>query len=214
MPVTRRALAPTGGVTRVPSSLRALVQTYRAQDDPLAWALRRIPGGFKAVINLLRLSDDAQAQLVITGYERVKRGKLDAYPGVHAVIDEIGMSPRDFVGLVSRVAFDFNVAIGNTIAAFEYPKMMKRSMQRAQQISGTEERKLHFQHTGYVPSGKGIQIGIRNTVTAAAEDDAPLVPGKPASFDRTARQVVRDLPAVRQEEVDGADTETDGHEGA
>lgn len=177
-------------VATLPSSLRGLVRRYGAKSDPLQWAVRQIPGGLTAIVRLLQVSDDPDAKHFV---ETWRRGD-NQYTGtaLSEVLERAEMAPRDFVAMVSRVAFDFNIAIGRSIAAFGYPKMMKASMQRAQEPEATDERRLHFQASGYVPTAKGIQIGIKNTNVQS--DDVPPSPGRPASFDRTARQIVRDLP--------------------
>jgi hypothetical protein len=189
-------LVPTG--KRVPAPLRALVRATDAKTDPLKWVMKQIPGGTRAVLALLRLSDDPEAVRVIQAWKRIASPN-DATRGIplHEVLEHADLTPRDFVGVVSRVAFDFNVNLGQSIAAMHYPEMMKVSMQRAQEATATDERKIHFQASGYLPTSRGIQIGIRNTNAVAVPDDAPPAPGRPASFDRTARQVVRDLPPAK-----------------
>jgi len=181
-------------LTPLPASIRGLVRRYAAHGDPLTWTVRQIPGGFRAILRLLELSSDPEAAQFVEAYRRTRQtGPDKGTVSVAEILQEAQMAPRDFVGLVSRVAFDFNIALGRTIAAVNYPKMMKASVKRAQEAEATDERKLHFQATGYLPTSKGIQIGIANN-HLALPDDRPPAPGRPASFDRTARQVVRDLP--------------------
>ena len=187
-----------GKAARLPTSLRGLIRANQAKEDPLKWAIKQIPGGTRAVWALLRLSDDPEAVRIIEAHNRISNDPAGAGdPAVREVLEQCDMTPRDFVGVVSRVAFDFNVTLGRSIAAMHYPKMMKVSMKRAQDPEATDERKLHLQASGYLPSPRGIRIGIRNTNVVDVPDDAPPVPGRPVSFDRTARQVVRELPPVK-----------------
>jgi hypothetical protein len=104
------------------------------------------------------------------------------------------MGPREFVGIIGRCAYDFGVEAGKVIFAVHYPAMMEASMKKATQVEGgTREREMHFQATGHVPTAKGIQIGINN-VNRQTDDREPE-PGEAPQFSRTARRVVRDLPA-------------------
>jgi hypothetical protein len=179
---------------QLPTSIRGLVKTARAQGDPLTWTVRQIPGGFKALLRLLELSPhDPEAQRVCEAYRRVKAASGNQHVTISEVVEDAAIAPRDFIGLISKIAYDFNVTLGKTILAVQYPAIMKASVRRALQDEATEERKIHFQASQYLPTGKGIQIGIANN-TLSLPDDRPPAPGKPASFDRTARQIVRDLP--------------------
>lgn len=175
----------------VPVSIRALVRRYGTKGDPLAWTVRQIPGGQRMIWRLLALSSDPDAARVLASHRRLD-GKALA-----EVLEDAEMAPREFIGLVSRVAYDFNIALGQAIVATQYPQMMKASMKRALDPEATDERKIHLQASGYLPVGKGIQIGIANN-NLTVPDDRPPAPGRPASFDRTARQVVRDLPPARE----------------
>jgi hypothetical protein len=178
----------------MPVSIRGLVRAYGGiQGDPLAWTVRQIPGGMRAVLRLLQLSTtDPEAQHFVAVHRRLSH-EVGGDVAIAEVLQEAQMQARDFVGMVSRCAFDFNIAMGKTIAAMHYPKLMKASVKRALEAEATDERKMHFQATGYLPTAKGIQVGIVNHATALP-DDRPPEPGRPASFDRTARQVVRTLP--------------------
>src|SRR5262245_57033795 len=178
----------------MPVSLRTLVRRYGGlHGDPLAWTLRQIPGGVRAVIRLLEVSThDPEAQRFSQLYRRVAK-RARGTVALAEVLDHAQLQPRDFVTLVSRCAYDFNIDLSKTIAAVHYPRLMKPSVKRALAAEATDERKLHFQAAGYLPTGKGIQLGIA-TNHLTSPDDRPPVPGHPPSFDRTARQVVRDLP--------------------
>ena len=173
----------------LPKTLRALIGRKHAQKSPITLTISKIPGGQTAVFRLLSLSDEPDAQKIVAvwrknGPDSHKRLSLDE------LLEQADLSPRDFVGLVSRVSFDFNIDLGNTIAATAYPSMMQASVVKALDVDeGTEERRMHFQHTGFVPVSKGIQIGINNRNGS----DAPQ-PGAATPHGALVRRIVRDLP--------------------
>lgn len=177
---------------KLPKTLQALVRGVSAKDSPVQTAIKGIPGGRKAVLQLLRVAakDDEDAGRIIEAYDRLR---ASGKPGrlLEDVLDDVDISPRDFIGLVAKLAFDLNLALGDTIAAFNYPKIMAMSAAVAQTAEGVDDRRMHLQHTGFVPTSKGIQIGISNK--NGPDEDRPPSPGRPQSFDRTARTVVREL---------------------
>ena len=106
---------------------------------------------------------------------------------IHDVLEQADMAPRDFIGLISKVAYDFNITLGKTILAVQYPAIMKASVRRALQDEATEERKIHFQASQYLPTGKGIQIGIANN-NLTLPDDRPPAPDIAAARELIASQ--------------------------
>lgn len=190
------AVAPSTSELPVdlPRSLRGLVIRHSALRSPLAYTINGIPGGQKAVFALLKLSDDPEAQAAVQAMEHPwKRGNTHGF-SLEEALEKAGIAPRTFIGIVSRVAFDFKIDLGNLIASFNYPDLMRASVEKAKDVNtGTEERRMHFQHSGFIPTGKGIQI---LNVNREGDERESVSPGEPRPFGRTARSVVRDLPAL------------------
>src|SRR4029434_8244181 len=109
----------------LPRPVRRRVRKYGTDGDPLAWTMRQIPGGAKAVWRLLAVSSDPDAVRGVASYHR------RATKACGDVAEDAQMAPREFVGLVCRVAYDYNIALGKAIAAVKYPEMMKASVKRA-----------------------------------------------------------------------------------
>ena len=188
-------------IVRLPKSLKELVRVKKMMADPLHDFIARTAGGKETVYWLLKRSThDGIAVKVVEAWDRLIRAAIPALEVKRVDIDQLleitELDARDFVSCIVRCAWDVNIGLGQAIFALRYPEMMHASMQRATQVSGTEERRMHFQATGHLPQKAGIQIGIKNVNNAAAEDQSP---GHAPSFRQTARAVVRDLPPARDE---------------
>lgn len=180
----------------LPKSLRGLVNAERARrhrsTDPLKYFISLIPGGQRSIVALLRVcTHDDDAGKVVEAYDDIsKRDKECGRVIIVDLLDEIEMSARDFVGLVTRCMYDFNLTIAKAHFSSRYADLMRASMDRAiNDPSATREREMHLQAAGHVPTSKGIQIAMQqnNVSSEPAEGEAPALA-------HTARRIVRDLP--------------------
>ena len=156
-------------------------------------------GGQKQVLQWLALANDKdhpQVQRVLQCWRRSRRVHRTAtdWEQPEAIVRRAGLSPGEFIGLVHQTIYDFTGHVGDIKAALAYGRMMDASIARATEKSGTNERKIHFMQRGYLPSSKGVGIQINNKNVQTGEDE-PAAPGRPESFDLTARKVIRALPS-------------------
>ena len=175
----------------LPKGLRRGTGARTAQKSPLAYVIAQIPGGRRAVFGMLALSDDPQAVAASEVWKTIIDG--DRYDvSMEELIERAGLTPREFVGCVSRVAFDFNVELGNTLAAFAYPKLMKASIDHSLRPKAETERRMHLEHSGFAaPSRPFIQVNQHNQQNNLIRESGP---GEATPHARIVRQVVRDLP--------------------
>lgn len=186
------AVAPDGKTVPVPKTLQGLIRATSAAKSPIRTAISRMAGGQRAAFDLLRMAarEDETAKALVTSYDRL-RGNVVGATLIEQVLDDCDVAPSDLIALIAKWSYTYNVAIGNGIAMSHYPKIMKASVDVAQTEKGVKDREMHLQHSGFAPSHKGIMIGINNK-NGGGDDEAPP-PGRPQSFDRTARTVVREL---------------------
>lgn len=179
---------------KLPKSLNGLVRVRHVLSDPLKEFVARIPGGKKSVIALLRHStDDEDAAKIVAAFDGLVRTDRSHAGNVAfaEMLEHADMTAREFVGIVTRCAWELNLEVARGIFAMNYPKMMDASMRRAVENDATDERRMHFQASGHVPTSKGIQIGIQNTNNNPEREPEP---GEAPPVGRTARRIVRDLP--------------------
>jgi hypothetical protein len=135
--------------------------------------------------------DEPEAAAVLAVHDPHKSIPLEE------LIEKAQVTGRDFLALITRCLHDRGARQVTMMASASYPYIMAASVQRAMDPDkGTEERRMHFEHHGFVQPRGGIKIGIKNSNGAPAVPDEPAGPGEAESFDRTARTVVRNLPAL------------------
>jgi len=184
---------------KLSKGLQSSIKIHKMLADPLADFVQRTCGGQEAVLQLLRRSThDVEAQDLVRVWEamRSQNGPGKQPVDLDRLIDAAGLHARDFIGIISRCGWDIGLEMGKVIFAMRYPQMMQASMERATQVDGTDERRMHFQATGHLPTSKGINIAMMQN-NRNGDDDAPT-PGKAPSFKLTARNVVRDLPPASE----------------
>lgn len=175
----------------LPEGLKGRAKGLRATRSPLGYVISQIPGGRRAVFQLLSLADDAEAEAIAAVWRGLSEQEQANTP-LETICEQAEISPRDFIGLVSKVSYDFNVELGNTLAGFAYPKIMKASIDRAQRPKGEADRRIHLEKSGFAASKKGafIQVNQNNQQNNIEREPEP---GEPPPFERTARRVVRDI---------------------
>ena len=164
--------------------------------SPLNCLLSRFDGGRVGAMAILRLSSDDETKRVVQEWDRIPPSE-QARMKMEVFVERLGLTPGDLVGMIHKTAYDTHVDAGHAMAAQAYPKIMEASIKRAAKVDkGTDERRMHFQATGFVPSvhGTSINVGIKN-VQGGAKDDEPVSPGRLPSFRQVSRTVVRELPA-------------------
>ena len=181
LPKEAQALLPKG--LKRPGKLSA-------RKSPLGYTIAQYPGGRRAVFQLLALSDDEEAEKIVAVWNGLTSSEQHDLT-LEILIERAEMRARDFIGLISRVAWDFNIDVGNALAGFAYPKIMKASIDRAMKPHGTEDRRIHLEKAGFAASKKPF-ISVSQTNQTLVEREPE--PGEAPRMAHTARRIVRDLP--------------------
>lgn len=161
-----------------------------ASKSPLSTVIARaFPGGQRTVFAMLKMTGEAPE--LLEAWERAKN-RPEEGSSLEYLLEKANMTAGDFIGLAAKVAYELNVKLGNAIGAFHYPEMMKASVKRAKDLQhGTKDFAIHAQHTGYLPTSRGISIAMQQNNVGREEQDEP---GRAPSFAKSARMVVRELP--------------------
>jgi hypothetical protein len=61
-----------------------------------------------------------------------------------------GLQPSEFLAAVVRVAFEFTHEITDLLVASAFPEVVQASVKRALTPRGVEDRRLLFEHTGFI----------------------------------------------------------------
>lgn len=187
-------------LVRLPKSLRALVASRSRRGRYATYVLSRIPGGVPAAIELCRLfaDQDAAADAIVMAWDEKKAvDTTNRRPSIEETLDAADVSVEDAIALISRFLTRLGTAQAQLTAGAAYPYIMEASVQRAMDPEkGTDERRMHLEHHGFVQPKGGIKIAVQQNNRNGGEDDGEAAPGEAKKFDRTARTVVRNLPAA------------------
>lgn len=183
---------------KLPKTLRALIRKRDRRMSYVSYCVSRVPGGREAAFEVLRMfPSEPDAVALVTAHDELDCGNRRSgshRASLEEVLERAGVEAEDFLALLTRLFVRMGVATATMTAAATYPDIMEASVIRALDVEkGTEERKIHFANSGFLPQSKGIQIGIKNS-NGGADPDEPIGPGHANPFDRTARSVVRSLP--------------------
>jgi hypothetical protein len=113
-----------------------------------------------------RLCEDESIKAVVHRWDTLSRYDQRRV-SLEELCEAVGIRPGKLLGSVVEAAYDFNLDVGNLVAAVAHPRIVQTSIDRALTPDGVEDRRMHFQHTGYLPPPKGTVIN--NRVIAAAQ---------------------------------------------
>lgn len=180
----------------------------------LSIATRYIEGGrmrFVEFVQLAMLNGDAHARAwleVFSDLTPVERERVS----FDDVCVASGVRPADLVKAVTGTAVDFGIDTGNLVAALTHPQVVAASVKFAKDHGGLEDRRMLFQHSGFIPvpknaaptvvvnanSSASAQAAAKADGAAGIETDAAGLP----SFAQTLKQVGSTLqPAPRPAEL-------------
>lgn len=163
-----KALAAAGGIKVLPGP------------GTLTLATRKIDGGRAQVIAYLRIAaadGDPHCEVFLHVWDDLKpwEQKLATLDDVCAAA---GVAPVKLVKAVVGTAYEANCDIANFVAAHAHPDIVAKSVEMAKTALGVEDRKMLFQHAGFLPTAKGstINIGVSASASAALNQGGESVP--------------------------------------
>lgn len=138
----------------------------------LTLATRNIRGGREMVLRFIALAatdGDPDAKTWWHVWET-----LTKYEQKSITLDDVcaaaGVKPTKLLKTIVAIAFETGCDVANIVASAAHPSVVAKSVKFAKRPEGIEDRKLLFQHHGFVPTPKGqtINIGVSANASAAA----------------------------------------------
>lgn len=140
----------------------------------LSIATRYLDGGremFLTLVQAAALEGDQDAEKFLLVYQ-----DLSPYEQKIANFDEItaaaGVRPSKLVAAMTTVAMERGRDVGNLVAAVTHPQVVAAGVHAAKQPDGIEDRKMLFQHHGFIPIPKATTINVTANAQAAAASQA------------------------------------------
>ncbi len=160
----------------------------------LASASLRIKGGKAVMVGYASMvEDDKRFQVLVEQFSRLSRDE-QAHTRLEDLCAAAEITPGEFLGKVTQVAFEQNTDLSNLIAAVHQPDIVAYTIKQAKRPKGHQDRRMLFQHAGFLPTPKGAEIHILNALSARASAKGDEKGGLP-----TFEEEVIELSAVTRE---------------
>jgi hypothetical protein len=139
---------------------RQRIRTHSSK-GPIDALCKFIKGGKKTFMEMARFASqiEPQLQVIIESYEKLtppgqRSADLDALCKLNDV------DPAHFLGVVAEAAQKFSSNSSILIAALNMPSVVQKSIKEALKTDGIQDRKMLFQHSGFIPTPGGTNISI------------------------------------------------------
>jgi hypothetical protein len=125
--------------------------------------LRDVPGGERAVLQLLAGAADPDLQLVMAQYELLTAPERRAVSIDVLIAAAKVKDPHDLYGKIAAELSRQSVSTTSMIASLEAPRVMKAMARRAKGVDGHADTKLLLQTAGVAPTPKNSTTIISNS---------------------------------------------------
>lgn len=140
-------------------------------NSTMAFIYRHV-GGVPAAIEAARLvaEKDERFKLLVFTYDECAESdkhklKLEVLCGQAAI------TQGDFIGMTMSAMHERNLDIGNMIASAAHPRVIEATIENATKANGFMDRQMLHQHSGFIPTAKGMTIindNSRKTLNAGS----------------------------------------------
>jgi len=183
---------------RLAASRRSPTMAGSAFDGTIASACESIGISLEQMFEMMRLakeSDPGVAELLDTwdaldASERQDGGTADA------VRQRVGLKLPELLRTVAEVTYRIAIYKAQIVAALALPSVVERSIETALTDDGIADRKMLFQHSGFVPTPKGSETNIAITQNAQANATSRSVVAAP-SPENTIRRLTERFNEIR-----------------
>jgi hypothetical protein len=175
--------------------------------------------GIDNFIEMARLAraNDARAERFMDAWDSLDASERQARGAADAICKRAGIIPTELLRVVAEATFCYSMYTAQMMAALALPAIVERSVDVALTDEGIADRRMLFQHSGFLPTSKGSQVGVTQIVQTTAAAPQPVAPA-PRPEDTIQRLAGRlnearrlpSLPAVALPEISGGAGGDDG----
>lgn len=187
----------------------------------LSIATRYLEGGRDRFVELVQAAALEQHQPAIDWF--VVYADLLPYERAKVSFDDVcaaaGVKPSVLVGLITSVAMEMGRDVGNLVGALTHPQVVAASVAAAKTPGGIEDRRMLFQHHGYIPVPRSTVVTVNANASASAAAGARAESGGVPSFaedlaaiKETGQVATRALPPAVEAEVLTFDRDAEGND--
>ncbi len=105
--------------------------------------------------------------------------------------------------MLSQILNKFNADVSTLVAAIAHPKGVEASIDRALEAQGVDDRRMLFQHSGFIPTLRGSTVNVLNMarvgVQGRLDPNLPTFEEDMMLIEKAARGVQEDEPSHQEE---------------
>jgi hypothetical protein len=169
----------------------------RAFDGTIASACESIGISLEQMFEMMRLAKGSDPRVVQFLHAWDALGASEQSKEVaDAVCEHEGFAPVELLRVVVDAAFRFSMYVAQFKVALALPSVVERSIETAVTDDGIADRKMLFQHSGFLPTPKGSQttIAIAQNAQANATSRSIIVAPSP---EHTIRRLTHRFNEIR-----------------
>lgn len=162
----------------------------------LSIATRYLDGGREKFVELVQAAaleggEDAVKWMLVYADLLISERQVANFDEVCAAA---GVRPSRLVGLITSVAMEMGRDVGNLVASMTHPQVVAAGVAAAKHPAGIEDRRMLFQHHGFIPIPKSTTITVNASASADAKAAAAASAGVPSFADDLASIRVTGAP--------------------
>jgi hypothetical protein len=192
--VTNERSKTWGRSKHVGRDYRALTArgTQPAFDGTIASACESVGISLEQIIEMMRWAKESDSRVAqfLDAWDALDPSERQASGTTEAVRQRAGLKLPELLGIVAEVTYRIAMYRARILTAIELPSVVERSVETALTAEGIADRKMLFQHSGFLPTPKGSQTTI-NVAQNAQANARPVVAAP--SPERTIRLLADEL---------------------
>lgn len=190
---TKTAIAPQDleGISLAPRSSRP------AFTGTIASACESI--GLDNFIEMTRLAraNDPRAERFMAAWDALDASEQQGWGTADAICKRARLTPLELLGVGAEVAYRVAMYTAQIRAALALPSIVERSVEVALTDDGVADRRMLYQHSGFLPTPKGSQVAISVTQNGQSRPTGQEVVTLPPVED-TIRRVTEAFNRARE----------------
>jgi predicted TIM-barrel enzyme len=183
---------------RVPASRRSRTLAGPAFDGTIASACESIGISLEQMIEMMRWAKESDPRIreLLDGWDALDASERQVSGTAEAVRQRVGLKLPELLRTVAEVTYRIAIYKAQIVAALALPSVVERSIETALTEDGIADRKMLFQHSGFVPTPKGSQTNIAITQNTQANATSRSVVAVPPP-EQTIRSLTERFNAIR-----------------
>jgi hypothetical protein len=168
----RRRSKPVGGEKRE----LAVGDTQPAFDGTIASACESVCITLEQMIEMMRWAKESDSRVAkfLDAWDALGAAKQEAGMTADAVRQQVGLKLPELLGIVADSAYRSSMYMAQIQASMALPSIVECSIDASLTDDGIADRKMLFQHSGFLPTPKGSQTTI-NVAQYAQANPRPIV---------------------------------------